>query len=71
MSEECEWCGKVILKENKTIHDSWSKEKQKIYFWYWLGVTNHGKSGVSPYDTELMNKFDKHWWIDKKAEGKG
>ena len=50
-----------ILTKNKEIHDKWSKEKQKIYFWFWNGVTNYGETiKISPYETDFMERFDSH-----------
>ena len=46
-------------KKNKEIVESWSKEKQKLYFWFWCGYTHFGDIGISPYDKELMNIFNK------------
>ena len=54
----CDLCGEDIIDRNKKVIESWSKERQKLYFWYWCGVTDHGKSELSPYDTDLMEKFD-------------
>ena len=61
----CEICGEDILQKNKEVVDNWSKEKQKLYFWYWSGFTNHGKTGLSPYNGDLMIKFEKHYKEDE------
>lgn len=61
---ECIECNKDILKKNKLVVESWRKERQNLFFWYWCGVTDHGKSELSPYDTELMTKFDKYCKLD-------
>ncbi len=60
----CEICSQDIKEKNKAVVDSWSQEKQTLIFWYWCGVTDHGKSGLSPYDTEFIAKFDKHCGLD-------
>jgi len=57
----CEECNEDILKKNREIVEKWSKEKQKLYFWYWNGVTDFGTCfpPIKPYSTGLIARFDK------------
>lgn len=57
----CEECGKDVIETNRKIASKWSKEKQRLHFWYWCGVTDFGTyfPPINPYSTEIINKFDK------------
>ena len=57
---DCEICGNDIIEINRKVVEEWSDERKRLHFWYWCGVTDHGKSELSPYDTDLVYKFDKH-----------
>ena len=57
-------CDKIyhnIIQKNRKLVEGWSEEKKRLHFWYWCGVTDFGEDEkhLSPYSTELIEKFDK------------